>query len=147
MPLYKFNTYSLIDRNKHNFVKEMNTIVLINHSQSLLPVFSSVLGAEPQQPSHGSIFCQSLGLFFVWSLGDMQQSPLLFCFSQFALCSLKMGNRSKAEWMSCFARSPSLNGFQGWVSPGMCGWLWVCMRERERENFETALFAALTKST
>lgn len=31
-----------------------------------------------------------------------------------------MGNRSKAEWMSCFARSPSLNGFQGWMRLCMC---------------------------
>lgn len=31
-----------------------------------------------------------------------------------------MGNRSKAEWMSCFARSPSLNGFQAWVRLCMC---------------------------
>lgn len=59
-------------------------------------------------------------LSFVWSLRDVQQSPFLFCFSQFALCRLEMGNRSKAEWMSCFARSPSLNGFQGWVRLCMC---------------------------
>ena len=42
-----------------------------------------------------------------------------------------MGNRSKAEWMSCFARSLSLNGFQGWVRLWMC-YLVVCVWERER---------------
>ena len=48
-----------------------------------------------------------------------------------------MGNRSKAEWMSCFARSPVLNGFQGWVSLRMCclaGSLYVCAHDRERES-------------
>lgn len=91
----------------------------------------------------GGILCASLVLSFVWSLRDVQQSPFLFCFSQFALCRLEMGNRSKAEWMSCFARSPSLNGFQGWVSLCMCclavcacvcAFVRVWMSERERES-------------
>ncbi len=46
-----------------------------------------------------------------------------------------MGNRSKAEWMSCFARSPSLNGFQGWVRLCMCclaGCVCVCVCVCER---------------
>lgn len=116
------------------FVELIITLTgLVNHSQSFLPVLSCMQSLTSHQPStHTSIFCQSLGLSFVWSLGDMQQSPLLFCFSQFALCRLEMGNRSKAEWMSCFARSPSLNGFQGWVSLCMCVWVWVCMTERGR---------------
>lgn len=91
---------------------------------------------------HTDILCASLVRYFVWSLWDVQQSPFLFCFSQFALCRLEMGNRSKAEWMSCFARSPVLNGFQGWVSLCMCclaGSLYVCVcmieSERERANF------------
>lgn len=41
--------------------------------------------------------------------------PLLF-FSARTLQARRWGNRSKAEWMSCFARSASLNGFQGWLS-------------------------------
>lgn len=63
---------------------------------------------------------ECLFISFLWSLRDAQRSPFLFCFSQFALCRLEMGNRSKAEWMSCFARSLSLNGFRGLVKQWMC---------------------------
>lgn len=45
--------------------------------------------------------------------------PLLF-FSARTLQARRWGNRSKAEWMSCFARSASLNGFQGWLSEQAC---------------------------
>lgn len=89
-------------------------------------ILKFILNLWKKRLTHRHPLCVSPVLAFVWSLGDVQQSPFLFCFSQFALCRLEMGNRSKAEWMSCFARSPVLTDFKAGWGCVCVAWLRVC---------------------
>lgn len=75
----------------------------------------AVEGARPEPAFRTAcVLCVSPSLLV---FGLRETSPFLFCFPPlYTLQARRCGNRSKAEWMSCFARSASLNGFQGRLS-------------------------------